>query len=54
MDGNNWDADQNALVRRSRVGDARAFGDLYALHYDKVFRLCLRRLNDRHEAEDAA
>src|SRR5580698_4050673 len=43
-----------ALVQRCQAGDAAAFGNLYARYYERLLRFCLRRLNDRHEAEDAA
>jgi RNA polymerase sigma-70 factor, ECF subfamily len=43
-----------ALVERCQKGDSAAFGNLYARYYDRLLRFCLRRLNDRHEAEDAA
>jgi RNA polymerase sigma-70 factor, ECF subfamily len=42
------------LVERCQAGDSAAFGNLYARYYDRLLRFCLRRLNDRHEAEDAA
>ena len=43
-----------ALVERCQAGDPAAFGNLYARYYERLLRFCLRRLNDRHEAEDAA
>jgi RNA polymerase sigma-70 factor (ECF subfamily) len=43
-----------ALVERCQAGDSAAFGTLYARYYQRLLRFCLRRLNDRHEAEDAA
>jgi RNA polymerase sigma-70 factor (ECF subfamily) len=43
-----------ALVERCQAGDSAAFGNLYARYYERLLRLCLRRLDDRHEAEDAA
>ena len=43
-----------ALVERCQAGDAAAFGNLYVCYYERLLRFCLRRLNDRHEAEDAA
>ena len=42
------------LVERCQAGDSAAFGNLYARYYERLLRFCLRRLNDRHEAEDAA
>src|ERR1700729_1004303 len=43
-----------ALVERCQAGDSAGFGNLYARYYERLLRFCLRRLNDRHEAEDAA
>ena len=43
-----------ALVERCQAGDSAAFGNLYARYYQRLLRFCMRRLNDRHEAEDAA
>ena len=43
-----------ALVERCQAGDSAAFGNLYPRYYERLLRFCLRRLNDRHEAEDAA
>ena len=42
------------LVERCQAGDSGAFGSLYARYYERLLRFCLRRLHDRHEAEDAA
>ena len=42
------------LVERCQSGDSAAFGNLYARYYERLLRFCLRRLNDRHEAEDAS
>jgi RNA polymerase sigma-70 factor, ECF subfamily len=42
------------LVERCQAGDGGAFGSLYARYYERLLRFCLRRLHDRHEAEDAA
>src|ERR1700727_1248071 len=42
------------LVERCQAGDAGAFGSLYARYNARLLRFCLRRLHDRHEAEDAA
>ncbi|MGD1112011.1 MAG: sigma-70 family RNA polymerase sigma factor [Mycobacterium sp.] len=47
------DRDRN-LVERCQAGDPGAFGSLYARYYERLLRFCLRRLHDRHEAEDAA
>ncbi len=43
-----------ALVERCQAGDSAAFGNLYARYYERLLRFCMRRLSDRHEAEDAA
>jgi RNA polymerase sigma-70 factor, ECF subfamily len=42
-----------ALVERCQRGDSAAFGNLYARYYERLLRFCIRRLSDRHEAEDA-
>jgi RNA polymerase sigma-70 factor (ECF subfamily) len=42
-----------ALVERCQRGDSGAFANLYARYYERMLRFCLRRLGDRHEAEDA-
>ena len=39
------------LVRRA-CSDPDAFARLYLMHYDNVFRYCVRRLFDSHSAED--
>ncbi len=39
------------LVQRA-CSDPDAFARLYLMHYDNVFRYCVRRLFDRHSAED--
>ena len=41
------------LVQRA-CSDPDAFARLYLMHYDNVFRYCVRRLFDRHSAEDVA
>jgi RNA polymerase sigma-70 factor (ECF subfamily) len=43
-----------ALVERCQAGDSAAYGNLYARYNKRLLRFCLRRLNERHEAEDAA
>jgi RNA polymerase sigma-70 factor, ECF subfamily len=43
-----------ALVERCQAGDSGAYGNLYARYNERLLRFCFRRLNDRHEAEDAA
>ena len=39
------------LVQRA-CSDPDAFAQLYLMHYDNVFHYCVRRLFDRHSAED--
>jgi RNA polymerase sigma-70 factor (ECF subfamily) len=43
-----------ALVTRAQSGDRSAFDDLYMRYYRRLYRFCLRRLHDSHEAEDVA
>ncbi|MGD8167175.1 RNA polymerase sigma factor [Herbiconiux sp. P16] len=40
------------LWRRGLDGDAGAFGEIFDLHKDRVFRHAFRLLLDRHDAED--
>lgn len=40
------------LVARAQAGDAAAFAELYEHYHRRLFGVCLRRLGDRHEAED--
>ena len=42
------------LVERCQAGDATAFDVLYRRYHRRLFRFCLQRLRDQHEAEDAA
>ena len=42
----------NAGLIQRACTDPDAFAQLYLLHYDHVFRYCVRRLFDRHSAED--
>ncbi|HUI03887.1 MAG TPA: RNA polymerase sigma factor [Acidimicrobiales bacterium] len=42
------------LVTRAQGGDRAAFDDLYLRYYRRLYRFCLRRLHDSHEAEDVA
>jgi RNA polymerase sigma-70 factor, ECF subfamily len=42
------------LVVRAQDGDEGAFEALYLQYYDRLYRYCLRRLENRTEAEDAA
>ena len=43
-----------ALVRRARAGDREAFGLLIERHYERIFRVGARVLNDAAAAEDLA
>jgi RNA polymerase sigma factor (sigma-70 family) len=47
-------ARDRALVTRAQAGDRSAFDDLYLRYYRRLYRFCLRRLHDAHEAEDVA
>lgn len=40
------------LVERAQSGDRSAFDDLYRRYRQRLYRFCLRRLHDAHEAED--
>lgn len=40
------------LVEQYQAGDAAAFEDLYRRYYGRLFRYCLKRVGDRHEAEE--
>jgi RNA polymerase sigma-70 factor (ECF subfamily) len=42
------------LVERAQGGDAAAFDELYQRYYRRLYRFCLRRLHDTHEAEDVS
>ena len=53
--GDDVDLDRDrVLIERAQAGDSAAFGLLYARYYERLAGFCLRRLHDRHEAEDAA
>jgi RNA polymerase sigma-70 factor (ECF subfamily) len=45
------EGEQTGLIERAR-SDPDAFAELYLLHYEDVFHYCIRRLFDRHCAED--
>ncbi len=47
-------ARDRVLVTRAQGGDRDAFDDLYMRYYRRLYRFCLRRLHDAHEAEDVA
>jgi len=44
--------DENTGLIQRACSDPDAFAQLYLLHYDHVFHYCVRRLFDRHSAED--
>jgi RNA polymerase sigma-70 factor (ECF subfamily) len=44
--------DENTGPIQRACSDPDAFAQLYLAHYDDVFRYCVRRLFDRHSAED--
>lgn len=46
------DNEHSDLIERA-CSDPNAFAELYLRHYRDVFRYCVRRLFDRHLAEDA-
>ena len=41
-----------ALVAAAQAGDVRAFGELYELYRQPLYRYCLARTDSVHEAED--
>lgn len=41
-----------ALVEQIQEGDIAAFEDLYRRYYGRLYRFCLRRMGDPHEAEE--
>ena len=43
-------ARDRVLVTRAQDGDRSAFDDLYLRYYRRLYRFCLRRLHDTHEA----
>ena len=47
-------ARDRALIARAQAGDRAAFDELYLHYFRRLYRLCLRRLSDPHEAEDVA
>jgi RNA polymerase sigma-70 factor (ECF subfamily) len=44
--------DEKDLVRRAVQGDAEAFGDLYMLHLDRIYRYIFYKVGNEREAED--
>lgn len=47
-------SDDNDLIRRFKVGDTFAFGELVGKYQDKIYNLCRSMLGNVHDAEDAA
>jgi len=43
---------ENTDLIKQACSDPDAFAQLYLLHYNDVFHYCIRRLFDRHSAED--
>ena len=41
-----------SLVERVQLGDEDAFAELYRRHHDRLYRYCLYRLGEAHEAQD--
>jgi RNA polymerase sigma-70 factor (ECF subfamily) len=48
----NTDHNETDLVESAKAGDADAFGELYLLHLDPIFRYVYYRIGDLDEAED--
>lgn len=48
------DPDPRQIVRRCRLGEEAAFGDLVSYYGSRVLAFCLRFLRQRQDAEDAA
>jgi len=44
--------EEAACIRRAQQSDTRAFEELYRMHVDKVYGLCLRMTGNVSEAED--
>ena len=43
---------ESKLVARARKGDSEAFGDLYEMYLDELYRYVFYRLNHKEDAED--
>ena len=46
--------DERALIRQAQRSDARAFEELYRMHVDRIYGICLRMTGNVSEAEDCA
>ncbi len=46
------DPEEASLALRARAGDAEAFGELYELHVDRIYRYVAYRVATQAEAED--
>ncbi|HWH31932.1 MAG TPA: RNA polymerase sigma factor [Egibacteraceae bacterium] len=53
LNGSDLELDRD-LVERHQAGDDAAFTQLYALHYGRLVRFCLRLTRDHHTAEEIA
>lgn len=42
------------LVEQFQAGDSTAFDDLYRRYFQRLYRFCLKRVGDSHEAEELA
>jgi len=47
-----WDDSQRSLVERAQRGDEQAFADLFQMHKQRVYSVCLIMTKDIAEAED--
>lgn len=43
---------ERSLVERVQLGDEEAFAELYRRHHQRLYRYCLYRLGEAHEAQD--
>lgn len=48
------DALVNKRIKQVLKGDQHAYSDIVSLYQQRVYQVCFRMLNDRHEAEDIA
>ncbi len=45
-------SDEGELIRQAKHGDSEAFGELYMLHLDRIYRYIFYRVESAMEAED--